>query len=202
MEGNILPFPWTLGCTLLLWLCWWHLLSLPGPTESHGVCRSCLRIPEGILCVTKLWVVRHSQHPFWSLGSWKGEAEVAAAIRTHRRWIGGWELHSGLSTSTPLKFYFSWSKCFFGLRPTLSPPCSGWPVCIVMALPGIKSFLSLICFEYLKVLKIISAIQGNWFEEDIIQSCFLFQKCLCATLWMLYATWLAVPQSFLWILLV
>lgn len=80
MEGNILPFPWMLGCALLLWLCWWHLLSLPGPAQSHGVCRSCLGIPKGLLCVPKLWGVGHAHHPFWSLGSWKVEAEVAAAV--------------------------------------------------------------------------------------------------------------------------
>lgn len=42
------------------------------------------------------------------------------------------------------------------------------------------------------MLKIISAIQVNWFEEVIVQSCFLFQKCLYSCLWILYVIQLAV----------
>lgn len=84
-----------LGCASCSWLCWWHPLSLCGPAESHGVSMSCLWIPKGLLCVTKLWGIGHAQHPFCNLGNWKVKAEVAAAIWTCRRWSGGCELHSG-----------------------------------------------------------------------------------------------------------
>lgn len=197
MDGNVSLSSWMLGCALLLWLCWWNPLNLPGPTESHGVCRSYLWIPKGLLCVTKLWGVGHASSPS---GTW--EVGKLPAFGHGGGEGGAVNCTLGLGTNAPLQFYFSWSKCFFGPRPTLSLLCPGWPVYIVVALLGIKSLLSLICFEYLKVLKMISVIQGNWFEEEIIQSCLLFQKCFCACLWMLYMTWLAVAQHSLLILLV
>lgn len=198
MDGNILPFSWMLNCALLSWLydgiplacrpCRepWGLQVLPANPKRAFVCLRCWACPSSCL----------------QFGELKSEGWSRVQPFRHRGEVGAVNCTLGLSTYAPLKFYFSWSKCFFGPRPTLSLLCSWWPVYIVVALLGIKSFLSLICFEHLKVLKMISAIQGNWFEEEIIQSCFLFPKCLCASLWILYMTWLAVPQHSLLIRLV
>lgn len=90
MEGNISPFPWMLGCALFLWLCWWYLLPCLAPQRAVVSAGVAWESQKGF-CVSPSSEVLGIPRTLSELGSWKVEAEVAAAIRTRRRWSGGWD---------------------------------------------------------------------------------------------------------------